>query len=109
MNTTIQCIILLACTAICTSATIKRCHCVKTISKVNRSLITDVKEIDPLPYCNKKEVIVTLKDNSQRCLDPNGRFTKGYLQWKRAARVEKIKTTSPETATVSATAVQTSS
>ncbi|XP_044040520.1 permeability factor 2-like [Siniperca chuatsi] len=105
MNITIQCIILLACTAISTSLVIPNCRCVKTIPGVNASLIADVKVYDPRPYCNKKEVIVTLKNNSLRCIDPNGKFAQTVLQiiqMQRAVRAAKMMT-SKKTSTASTT------
>ncbi|XP_070711007.1 growth-regulated alpha protein-like [Pempheris klunzingeri] len=102
MNTTIQCFILLACTAVYTSATIKGCRCVKASKSVRRSLIANVVVNDPRPYCNKKEVIVTLKDNRLTCLDPKQRFTKLVLQtiqMQRMINAAKMNTTGSITAT----------
>ncbi|KAL6118455.1 uncharacterized protein ACO6RY_03253 [Pungitius sinensis] len=77
MNTATQCIILLACAAVCTSSTpILNCRCVKTIRAVPASLIARLETLPPRPYCNKKELIVVLKDGSSKCLDPNGKFAK---------------------------------
>uniref|UniRef100_A0A096M0N1 C-X-C motif chemokine n=1 Tax=Poecilia formosa TaxID=48698 RepID=A0A096M0N1_POEFO len=80
MKSVIQCIVLLACIAICTSRNIRYCHCIKTIRAVRRSLIADVNVYEPSPACPHREVIVTMTDNSQRCLDPESKFTKNLLR-----------------------------
>ncbi|XP_075948318.1 growth-regulated alpha protein [Anarhichas minor] len=82
MNTAIRCIILLACITICTSKSILKCRCVKTSQAVLRSRIARIEVCEPRPYCSKKEIIVTLKDGSSGCLDPNGEFTQLILQGK---------------------------
>ncbi|XP_031160365.1 growth-regulated alpha protein-like [Sander lucioperca] len=102
MNTSIQCIIILACCITYTSMAILRCRCVKTSKYVNPSLIADVKENQPCPYCNKKEVIAILKDKSSRCLDPSSAFTQKVLQiiqMQRAVHAAKRNITSPKTTT----------
>ncbi|XP_030609923.1 growth-regulated alpha protein-like [Archocentrus centrarchus] len=75
----IQCIVLLVCMAFCNSLVIPKCRCLKNSKRVNRSLITDVQVFRPRPYCNKTEVIVTLKDGAKRCLDPEANSTKAAL------------------------------
>ncbi|XP_041840918.1 C-X-C motif chemokine 11-6-like isoform X2 [Melanotaenia boesemani] len=108
MNPASQCIILLACVAICTSTPILNCRCIKTSKAVNSSLIVDVSVHKPSSYCNKQQVIVTLKDNSFRCLDPNSEFTKQVLQRREMKNAAKM-TSSSNTTTVAATSVATSS
>lgn len=112
MKTAIQCIVLLACAAVC-AAVIKNCQCLNTSKAVKPSLIAGVKEYRPRPYCDKHEVIVILKDKSSRCLDPTHNFTKAVLQtmkMQKAKHAAKMNTTAtPKTATVSVTAVPTSS
>ncbi|XP_005751124.1 C-X-C motif chemokine 3-like isoform X2 [Pundamilia nyererei] len=94
----IQCIVLLACMALCTSLIIPRCRCLNT-SKSVRGPITEVKVDEPRPYCNRREVIVTLKDGSERCLDPQSKFTIMLLE-----KLNQMKNTtvSPYTTTASA-------
>ncbi|XP_054458018.1 growth-regulated alpha protein-like [Anoplopoma fimbria] len=105
MNTAIRCIIILACTIICTSASIINCRCARSNKAVKPSLIAEVMEYGPRPYCNKNEVIVRLKDKSSRCLDPNQDFTKAVLRAVQMLRRQlKMNTTSPKTTTSSATA-----
>uniref|UniRef100_A0A3B3X6C8 C-X-C motif chemokine n=1 Tax=Poecilia mexicana TaxID=48701 RepID=A0A3B3X6C8_9TELE len=59
---------------------IRYCHCIKTIRAVRRSRIADVNVYEPSPACPHREVIVTMTDNSQRCLDPESKFTKNLLR-----------------------------
>uniref|UniRef100_A0A8C6PSI3 Chemokine interleukin-8-like domain-containing protein n=1 Tax=Nothobranchius furzeri TaxID=105023 RepID=A0A8C6PSI3_NOTFU len=83
MNPSVQClVILITCVVICNSASksLKTCQCVKTRTGVNLSLISEVREYEPHPYCSKHEVIVILKDKSSRCLDPESNFTKAILR-----------------------------
>ncbi|XP_041840921.1 C-X-C motif chemokine 11-6-like isoform X2 [Melanotaenia boesemani] len=108
MNPASQCIVLLACVAICTSTPILKCQCIKEKKEVNSSLIVDVTVYQPSSYCNKQQVIVTLKDNSFRCLDPNSKFTKLVLQRKEMKNAAKM-TSSSNTTTVAVTSVATSS
>ncbi|XP_036968296.1 C-X-C motif chemokine 3-like [Acanthopagrus latus] len=99
MNTAIQCIVLLACTIICTPAGSIRCLCVNTISAVDPKRIAGVEEYGLRPYCNKKEVIARLKDGTKRCLDPAEKFTIALVQvfknW--ANRAAEMNATSPGT------------
>uniref|UniRef100_A0A3P9N607 Chemokine interleukin-8-like domain-containing protein n=1 Tax=Poecilia reticulata TaxID=8081 RepID=A0A3P9N607_POERE len=59
---------------------IMRCQCIKTISAVRPHLIADVRVHQPGPYCSKQEVIVILKDETQRCLDPEGRQAQDIIR-----------------------------
>ncbi|CAI5669270.1 growth-regulated alpha protein [Oreochromis niloticus] len=76
----IQCIVLLACMALCTSLVIPRCRCLKISKSIRGALIAQLKVDEPRPHCNKKEVIVTLKDGREQCLDPESKFTKTLLE-----------------------------
>ncbi|KAM4713956.1 C-X-C motif chemokine 5-like [Anableps anableps] len=89
MNSAIQCIVLLACIAICSSASIMKCQCVKTTQSVKPTLIADVIVHQPRPSCSKYEVIVILKDKSKRCLDPESDFTKLLLKAKEIQRLRR--------------------
>ncbi|XP_068584373.1 interleukin-8-like [Cebidichthys violaceus] len=110
MNTAIRCIVLLACITICTSSSFVYCRCVKTRNAVLPSLIAHVEVYEPRPYCNKKEVIVILKDGKRWCLDPKGKFAQLILQAQqkqRALRADKMNTTSPKISTTPAPALAT--
>nr|XP_024661985.1 growth-regulated alpha protein-like [Maylandia zebra] len=99
----IQCIVLLACMALCTSHFIPRCRCLNTSKSVKIALITQLKLDEPRPYCNRREVIVTLKNGSERCLDPQSKFTIMLLEKLRQKKSQHKTTVSPQTTTSSAT------
>ncbi|XP_040886700.1 growth-regulated alpha protein-like [Toxotes jaculatrix] len=99
MNIAIHFIVLLACTVLCSSTVIKSCQCLKTSRSVDVSTISDVKVYNVRPYCSKKEVIVTLKDQRSRCLDPQSKFTQAVvktMQILRAQQALKMNTTVPK-------------
>ncbi|XP_041842605.1 interleukin-8-like [Melanotaenia boesemani] len=108
MNPAIQCIFLLACVAICFSASIKFCSCIKTSKGVKPSLIVEVIEYKPRPYCNKQEVIVKLKNSSLWCLDPNSNFTKEILQRAEMNKAAKMPTSIQTTTVATSTSAPTS-
>lgn len=112
MNAAIQCIILLACTAVCSSSAVRYCRCIKTVKAVDPKLIADVKEYGPRAYCRKTEVIVILKNGTSGCLDPNEERTKIILERKRMHMMTlaaKGNTISPKTTSASATVSGTAS
>ncbi|XP_054916258.1 growth-regulated alpha protein-like [Poeciliopsis prolifica] len=80
MKSAIQGVVLLACITICTSQSVVRCRCIKSMSVVRLSLVMDVRVYEPHPACHKREVIAVMKDKSERCLDPESSFTKRLLQ-----------------------------
>ncbi|XP_027893974.1 C-X-C motif chemokine 3-like isoform X1 [Xiphophorus couchianus] len=95
MNSGIRCIVLLACITICSSASIMRCKCIKTISAVRTHLIADAKVYKPVPSCSQQEVIVILKDKTQLCLDPAGRQAQDIIRILEAKEMQaKAKQTS---------------
>ncbi|XP_047462304.1 interleukin-8-like [Mugil cephalus] len=101
MNNAIQCVILLACAAVCWSAAIKDCQCLKTTSNISWKTIIDVKDYDPSAYCNNRQVIVTLTDKSLRCLNPE-KFTPAVVREMKKRLFIKMSTTtttSPKTTT----------
>ncbi|XP_038126214.1 C-X-C motif chemokine 9-like [Cyprinodon tularosa] len=96
MNPSFQCILLLACITItiCNSIPMTRCRCPnpKQIPKaINRTLIADVIQYKPRPYCNRYEVIVTLKNKTKTCLDPKSKFTIALLQAKERMEANRKK------------------
>ncbi|GAA6215983.1 growth-regulated alpha protein-like [Lates japonicus] len=108
MNTAIQCIVLLACVVVCISQPIINCRCLKTTQSVNPSLIADVEVINPSPYCDKKQVIVRLKDTRERCLDPNGKLARALVEYKQK-QTQKMNTTVPKTTPVATSVSATAS
>ncbi|XP_005453196.1 permeability factor 2 isoform X2 [Oreochromis niloticus] len=99
----IQCIVLLACMALCTSLGPPRCRCVKTSKSVRIALITQLKVDEPHPHCDRREVIVTLKDGREQCLDPESKFTKELLKKLKQKKSQRKTTVSPQTTTSPAT------
>uniref|UniRef100_A0A668VBP8 Chemokine interleukin-8-like domain-containing protein n=1 Tax=Oreochromis aureus TaxID=47969 RepID=A0A668VBP8_OREAU len=108
----IQCIVLLACMALCTSLGkfIPRCRCLKTSKSVKIALIAQLKVDEPRPHCNRREVIVTLKDGSEQCLDPESKFTKTLISLICCFHRNQMKKTviSPQTTTASTTVPESS-
>ncbi|XP_014842230.1 PREDICTED: C-X-C motif chemokine 3-like [Poecilia mexicana] len=103
MKSVIQCIVLLACIAICTSNQLIKCRCIKTIPAVRRHLIADIKVYEPYPLCSKREVIVVRKDNKEFCLNPQSDFTKSLLKTKINVEGTLSKTTAAATTAAATT------
>ncbi|KAM8900246.1 growth-regulated protein homolog gamma-like [Spinachia spinachia] len=105
MDTATRCIVLLACVAVCASSTpILNCRCVKYSQAVKAVLIAHVSQLAPRSYCNRTELIVTLKDGTSRCVNPDGDFGKKLLEFYRAQRARhrnKTSTTGPKTTATS--------
>ncbi|XP_051821505.1 interleukin-8 [Antechinus flavipes] len=58
-----------------------RCQCIKTYSKpFHPKLIKEMRVIDSGPHCSNTEIIVTVKDNRELCLDPNAKWVQRILQ-----------------------------
>lgn len=57
-----------------------RCVCVKTISGIHPSNIQNLEVIRPGAHCAKVQVIATLKDGREICLDPNAPRVKKMIQ-----------------------------
>ncbi|XP_055085082.1 growth-regulated alpha protein-like [Periophthalmus magnuspinnatus] len=69
-------VFLLMCAAMCASKPIEpHCKCVKTDKQVSLKLISSYQRTKPNPFCNKVEIILTLKDNRKVCIDPEGEFS----------------------------------
>ncbi|RVE60427.1 hypothetical protein OJAV_G00180540 [Oryzias javanicus] len=103
-----QIFVLLACGVICHSAILK-CRCLSTSKTINRSLIHKVEEIPPRPYCAKMEILVTLKNNKQACLDPTSKVGQAVLVSlkKKSERPAEVRTTRATTTSTTVTAVPT--
>ncbi|XP_014886313.1 uncharacterized protein LOC106946479 [Poecilia latipinna] len=107
MKSVIQCIVLLACIAICTSHPLIKCRCIKTIPAVRHHLIADIKVYEPNSFCSKREVIVVRKDNKVFCLDQESNFTKRLLEMvKRKINVEGTLSKTTAAATTAAATTQ---
>nr|XP_008175724.1 interleukin-8-like isoform X2 [Chrysemys picta bellii] len=71
-------LLLLACAALCQDAPMAgklRCQCVQThASVIHPRHIANVELIPERPHCGVPEVIATLKDGREVCLDPTARW-----------------------------------
>ncbi|XP_055012124.1 C-X-C motif chemokine 9-like isoform X1 [Boleophthalmus pectinirostris] len=106
------------CAAMCASKPLEpRCRCAETDKSVKLNLILSYRKTAPTIFCNKTEVIVTLKDKRKVCIDPNGKFfhfleeLRKKLSQTRAKKNSAITTTEPpaEYSTASGKTLQTSS
>lgn len=57
-----------------------RCQCVKTVSGIHASNIKNLEVIRAGPHCNHVEVIATLKNGNEVCLDPEAPRIKKIVQ-----------------------------
>ncbi|XP_051971482.1 C-X-C motif chemokine 11-6-like [Xyrauchen texanus] len=58
-----------------------RCLCAdKGVNMVPPKMIEKVEIIPPSPSCENQEIVVTLKNSTERkCLNPESNFTKNYI------------------------------
>ncbi|XP_074518308.1 C-X-C motif chemokine 2-like [Halichoeres trimaculatus] len=103
-------IVFLACVSVGLSApAILDCRCLTLNKNVRFEYIDNVLELEPRPYCSRKEVIVKLKDGTSRCLDPKEKFTKAVLLTKRLQDVRNaMKKNASLRSTIAPTTVQAS-
>ncbi|XP_068163683.1 C-X-C motif chemokine 3 [Antennarius striatus] len=96
-NIAILCIFLLACMTVSPSPVILRCKCINTRPIVRVSFIVSVQVHDPRPYCNKQEVIVTMRNRKTFCLDPTQDFTQQILRrtQRRRQKMNNVGLTAP--------------
>ncbi|CAG6022026.1 unnamed protein product [Menidia menidia] len=80
MNSALRFVLLLVSVGLCASAAIKNCRCIKMSKSVNPALIVQLKDYPASSFCSRQQVIVTLKNKSQTCLDPRESFTKLLLK-----------------------------
>lgn len=58
-----------------------RCQCIKTHSTpFHPKLIKELRMIDSGPHCKNTEIMVTLHDNRELCLDPHAKWVQKVLQ-----------------------------
>ncbi|XP_068947825.1 interleukin-8-like [Petaurus breviceps papuanus] len=63
------------------SVTELRCLCIKTHSeRFHPKIIKELRMIDSGPHCPNTEIIVTLQDNRELCLDPHATWVQKVLQ-----------------------------
>ncbi|XP_059405142.1 C-X-C motif chemokine 11-6-like [Carassius carassius] len=57
-----------------------RCFCAdKGVNMVPSKLIEKVEIIPPSPSCKTQEIVVTLKNSRQKCLNPESKFIQKYI------------------------------
>ncbi|XP_051054027.1 C-X-C motif chemokine 2 [Phodopus roborovskii] len=61
-------------------ATELRCQCLKTISRIDFKTIQSLKVTPPGPHCTQTEVIATIKDGQEVCLDPEAPLVRRIIQ-----------------------------
>ncbi|XP_006993577.1 C-X-C motif chemokine 2-like [Peromyscus maniculatus bairdii] len=61
-------------------ATELRCQCPRTISRIDFKTIQSLKVTPPGPHCTQTEVIATLKDGQEVCLDPEAPLVRKIIQ-----------------------------
>uniref|UniRef100_A0A2K5ELP1 C-X-C motif chemokine n=2 Tax=Aotus nancymaae TaxID=37293 RepID=A0A2K5ELP1_AOTNA len=57
-----------------------RCTCLHVMPRVNAKMISNLQVFPAGPQCSKVEVIASLKDGTQVCLDPEAPFLKKVIQ-----------------------------
>ncbi|XP_075799450.1 C-X-C motif chemokine 2-like [Microtus pennsylvanicus] len=57
-----------------------RCQCLKTIPRIDFKSIQSLKVTPPGPQCTQTEVIATLKDGKEVCLDPEAPLVRKIIQ-----------------------------
>ncbi|CAO2639385.1 C-X-C motif chemokine 2 [Lemmus lemmus] len=57
-----------------------RCQCLKTIPRIDFRSIQSLKVTPPGPQCTQTEVIATLKDGKEVCLDPEAPLVRKIIQ-----------------------------
>ncbi|KAL1789342.1 C-X-C motif chemokine 2-like [Sigmodon hispidus] len=61
-------------------ATELRCQCPKTIPRINFEEIQSLKVTTPGPHCTQTEVIATLKNGQDVCLNPEAPLVQRIIQ-----------------------------
>ncbi|XP_052055110.1 C-X-C motif chemokine 2 [Apodemus sylvaticus] len=57
-----------------------RCQCLKTLSRIDFKNIQSLKVTPPGPHCTQTEVIATLKDGQEVCLNPQAPLVQRIVQ-----------------------------
>uniref|UniRef100_A0A2K6TUG5 C-X-C motif chemokine n=2 Tax=Saimiri boliviensis TaxID=27679 RepID=A0A2K6TUG5_SAIBB len=57
-----------------------RCTCLHVMPRVNAKMISNLQVFPAGPQCSKVEVVASLKDGTQVCLDPEAPFLKKVIQ-----------------------------
>ncbi|XP_029974623.1 C-X-C motif chemokine 2-like [Salarias fasciatus] len=91
MNSTLWCMVLLACVSTCTSLVSKRCSCVTKRKRVKATLIVEIKERPPRSYCSSHEIIATLNPGGKSCLDPKSPFIQEAVRTFKKRKEEEMR------------------
>lgn len=69
----------------------QRCSCISTSQgTLHYKSLKDLKQFAPSPNCNKTEIIATLKNGDQTCLDPDSaRVKKLMKEWEKKISQKK--------------------
>ncbi|XP_051026666.1 C-X-C motif chemokine 9 [Acomys russatus] len=69
----------------------QRCSCISTSQgMIHYRSLKDLKQFAPSPNCNKTEIIATLKNGHQTCLDPHsGNVKKLMKEWEKQVSQKK--------------------
>nr|XP_004664868.2 C-X-C motif chemokine 9 [Jaculus jaculus] len=69
----------------------QRCSCISTSQgKINSKTLRDLKQFAPSPTCEKMEIIATLKNGDQTCLNPDSEHVKKLVQdWEKQISQKK--------------------
>ncbi|XP_007953679.2 growth-regulated protein homolog gamma-like [Orycteropus afer afer] len=57
-----------------------RCQCLKTVQGIHLKNIESVKVTAPAPHCDQTEVIATLKNGQEVCLNPTAPMVKKIIE-----------------------------
>ncbi|XP_059867694.1 C-X-C motif chemokine 6 isoform X4 [Delphinus delphis] len=57
-----------------------RCMCLTTTPGIHPKMVSNLKVIAPGPQCSKVEVVATLKNKKEVCLDPEAPLIKKVIQ-----------------------------
>nr|AAA39706.1 gamma interferon induced monokine [Mus musculus] len=68
-----------------------RCSCISTSrGTIHYKSLKDLKQFAPSPNCNKTEIIATLKNGDQTCLDPDSANVKKLMkEWEKKINQKK--------------------
>ncbi|XP_028644989.1 C-X-C motif chemokine 9 [Grammomys surdaster] len=69
----------------------QRCSCISTSQgTIHYKSLKDLKQFAPSPNCNKTEIIATLKNGDQACLDPDSAKVKKLMkEWEKKISQKK--------------------
>ncbi|XP_054446005.1 C-X-C motif chemokine 9 [Pteronotus mesoamericanus] len=68
-----------------------RCSCIDTNQRmIHLRSLKDLQQFPPSPSCKNTEIIATMKNGDQTCLNPNSRYVKKLIkEWKKQVSQKK--------------------